>query len=143
MELYLAYGSYQRLWEKPTHLWLSRPQGSHISYGHYGPPLLFALQQHIEAPMLDPRRKETSVTFEESWAEWSKYQLYGAPGGVEGDIMKRDLLLTRVHSILREQLREVIAQRPSTTFHDVWDHLKSILAWTTRIIGSKDGWMSS
>ena len=70
--------------------------------GSFLPPSLYALQHHVEAPYLDPRKKDTWVHFERTWGEWSKYQLYGTPEGPVGDIMRRDLLLTRVHPILRE-----------------------------------------
>ena len=39
-------------------------------------------------------------------------------------MMRRDLLLTRVHPILREQLREKISKRPETTSHEVYEHLR-------------------
>ena len=38
--------------------------------------------------------------------------------------MLRDLLLTRVHNILRDQLREMINKKPSMTFQEVYDHLQ-------------------
>ena len=40
------------------------------------PPSLYALQHHVEAPYLDPRKKESWGQFERLWPEWVKYQLY-------------------------------------------------------------------
>ena len=86
-------------------------------------PLIFALQQNIERPFLDPKEPEGFSKFARQWGEWSKYQLYGAPGGLEGDMMKRDLLLTRVHGAIRDRFAEEIARRPNITFQEVWDSL--------------------
>ena len=83
--------------------------------GTFLPPSLYALQHHVEAPYLDPRKKDTWVYFERTWGEWSKYQLYGTPEGQVGDIMRRDLLLTRLHPILKEELREKFAKKPDMT----------------------------
>ena len=51
----------------------------------YGaPPSLFALQHHVEAPYLDPKKRDSWQTFERTWVEWSKYQLFGVPEGAMG-----------------------------------------------------------
>ena len=68
-------------------------------------------------------------------AEWAKYQLYGVPEGPVGDMMRRDLLLTRIHAILREELRERIAKDPAMTSASVYEPLKNIFLWLTPISG--------
>jgi len=88
------------------------------------PPSLYALQHHVEAPYLDPRKKDSWTFFEKNWEEWSKYQLYGVPDGPVGDVMRRDLLLTRLHPILKEGLRGKIAARPDTSSQDVMEYLR-------------------
>ena len=50
--------------------------------------------------------------------------MYVAPEGELGDMMKRDFLLTRVHHILKEQIQEIISHRPTTSYQEVYDHLK-------------------
>ena len=54
--------------------------------------------------------------------------MYGTPDGPVGDMMRRDLLLTRVHAVLREELREKVARNPGMTCQEVYDHLKKHFA---------------
>ena len=88
-------------------------------------PLLWALQQNIEKPFLDPKDPEGFAEFARQWQEWSKYHLYQVPPGPDGDMMRRDLLLTRVHPALRERFNEEIARNPGLTFQEVWEELSS------------------
>lgn len=92
------------------------------------PPSLYALQHHVEAPYLDPRKKETWAQFERLWPEWSKYQLYGIPEGAAGDMMRRDLLLTRLHPVLRDELRERVASQPTMSSQEVYEYLQKYFA---------------
>ena len=86
-------------------------------------PLLLTLQQNVEAPYLDPNDKEGFPKFAQLWGEWAKWQLCGAPGGPLGDMMQRDLLLTRLRPTLRDRFREEITKRPAMAFQEVWDDL--------------------
>jgi len=88
------------------------------------PPSLRALQTSVEAPYLDPKRKDGWTVFERQWKQWSKYQFWGVCAGGLEDEMRRDLLVTRLHKVFPEQVRDMISQEPSTSFQDVWNFLK-------------------
>ena len=86
-------------------------------------PLLLALQQNVEAPFFDPNNKDSFAKFAKDWASWSKWQLVGRPLGHLGDMMQRDLLLIRLHPILKEKYTEDGLRRPTTTIQEVWQDL--------------------
>ena len=87
-------------------------------------PALFSLQQAVEAPWLDPMKKDGFGVFARQWEEWSKWQFVGLPGGSLGDNMRRDLLLTRLHPSIRAKFKEEIQRNPVLKFSQVWEELR-------------------
>ena len=104
------------------------------------PPLLYALQSHTEAPYLDPRKKESWTQFEKQWPEWSKYQLYGAPPGVDGDIMKRDLLSPAYTPSSRTRSGRWCLSAPPSVFRRSTTTFSATSVSTTPTTGNRSSW---
>ena len=51
-----------------------QPPSAPAVFGMGTPVILSALQHHVKAPYLDPKRKYSWAQFERGWPEWAKYQ---------------------------------------------------------------------
>ena len=90
-------------------------------------PALLALQSNMKTPFFDgDERRWPQLT--RDWQRYVAYMILGAPEGVIGDVWKRDLLVSCLHSVLGRRYQSMVLAKPGLSFNDIWRDLEKHFA---------------